>query len=377
MCGGACATKYLCLGLVAAPVLVVMFLIAAAARSWRRVGQWALAAALCVLPLSPWLIRNGVNTGNPVFPLATNLLGRGHWLPEQTARWNAGHAPPTWDDKLVHLAAAAADSHGFGLTLPLTAALAAAWMSIRRRTETLDRLCLGILVLQVGVWALTTHMPTRFLIPAAVPMAILAGGLLSKAAPRDSAAAPGGKKLLLPALALAIIVPNFIQAAQDYWLEGRALEMAAPAFHGQTTEAIANLGIKSPLYQSLRAGDRLLMVGDVRPFGFPAGTLYASVWEMDPLVRLARQGLDARQILTHLRRDYGVTHLWIHWGEIHRVRQTYGWWSEVTPGLVDRLVAAGARPIDLDVPGAALPRLEEGRPLIQLLEIRDVAFVDE
>ena len=52
-----------------------------------------MAAGLSIVLFSPWLIRNTIYTGNPVFPLATNLFGRGYWSAESQARFRAGHGP--------------------------------------------------------------------------------------------------------------------------------------------------------------------------------------------------------------------------------------------------------------------------------------------
>ena len=50
-------------------------------------------AAMTLLPFAPWLVRNAVYTGNPVFPLATSVFGRGHWSGKSQQRWNDGHGP--------------------------------------------------------------------------------------------------------------------------------------------------------------------------------------------------------------------------------------------------------------------------------------------
>jgi hypothetical protein len=374
LCGGACATKYLSLGLVAAPVLAVMLAMAAASRPPRALRHWLLACLLCLLPLAPWLVRNIVNTGNPVFPLATGLLGRAHWLPESTARWNAAHAAPAWADKPAHLAAAAGDVHGFGVALPVGALLAAVWILVRwRRAAPLDRACLGIGLLQVILWSLATHMPTRFLIPAIVPMAILAGGLLARLAPLPGGAGQPSRwrTALAAAVLLTSTVPNYLQSQHAYILEGEALLMDRPSLHGLRTDQVAKLSSSPVLQRALEAtpNSRLLEVGDVRPFMFPANTVYVSVWEMDPLVRLARQTDDPHEILRRLRQEYGITHLWVHWVEIGRLRRTYGWWDEITPAFIDSLIAAGATAIDLDSGEYRVPRLPDGRLAIQFLAV--------
>ncbi|MEL7087869.1 MAG: hypothetical protein AAGL98_05415, partial [Planctomycetota bacterium] len=52
---------------------------------------------LCVLvgsaALLPYLARNAVWTGNPVFPFALSTLGAGHWDAARAERWGAAHMP--------------------------------------------------------------------------------------------------------------------------------------------------------------------------------------------------------------------------------------------------------------------------------------------
>ena len=51
---------------------------------------YVVVAMLCV---SPWLIRNTVAVGNPVFPLMAKTLGQGHLDDGQIERFNIAHAP--------------------------------------------------------------------------------------------------------------------------------------------------------------------------------------------------------------------------------------------------------------------------------------------
>ena len=50
-----------------------------------------VATVVGAATLSPWLIRNAVWTGNPVFPLATSVLGTGHWDADLAERWDRAH----------------------------------------------------------------------------------------------------------------------------------------------------------------------------------------------------------------------------------------------------------------------------------------------
>lgn len=93
MGGGAFACKYTNL-LPAAFVGAVILLFsreekALARRIFNGVRNAALFSALVVLVCSPWLIRNVMTTGNPVYPLAYSIFGGDDWSGENAAFYSA------------------------------------------------------------------------------------------------------------------------------------------------------------------------------------------------------------------------------------------------------------------------------------------------
>ncbi len=68
-------------------------------RRWHALPAVTAIALLCY---APWAVRSMIDThrpgpggvGNPIFPIAGQTLGLGHWTPEQARQWNRGHAPP-------------------------------------------------------------------------------------------------------------------------------------------------------------------------------------------------------------------------------------------------------------------------------------------
>jgi hypothetical protein len=75
MAGFAGATKYN--GLLVIPLLAVapVWLAPPETRETQKVGLVLLFAAVALLPVAPWLIKNLLETGNPIFPLFNRLLG--------------------------------------------------------------------------------------------------------------------------------------------------------------------------------------------------------------------------------------------------------------------------------------------------------------
>src|SRR5208282_5961909 len=54
----------------------------------------ALFILCAIVTLSPWLIRNQIWAGNPVFPEAMKWLGQGHFSDVQVQRWHLAHELP-------------------------------------------------------------------------------------------------------------------------------------------------------------------------------------------------------------------------------------------------------------------------------------------
>ena len=247
------------------------------------------------------------------------------------------------------------------------------------RIDPLDRVCAAILLLQVLAWMLATHMAVRFLVPVLVPMAIVASGFtdwLGQAPPRrlePQRSRPFAlalfRRIGAVSILLLVVATNLVGAWRLYCKEPFAFsgETGAPvSLNGFRPDELDRISGSGGISSHLTAGSLVLMVGDVRPFGFPAETLYATVWDPDPLVQIVRQTREPREIIRRLQ-AMNVTHVWVHWAEIRRVRKTYGWWKEITKGLIDSLIAAGAKEVDLR--GAGVPNSDSwpGQAAVQML----------
>jgi len=392
MLGAACAAKYLSVALVAAPVLAVMTV--AGVRNVRRLGHVVIAAVAATVLLAPWLIRNTAATGNPVFPLATTVFGRGHFSAELQQRWIDGHAPdmlsagnrrpvptppgyeaPKPVGKLVSLYYELLRNQLFGqIPLLLAGVGICVVLAQTRSPDWFAAAMAGVLVIQVALWATLTWMPGRFLTPALVPICLLGGGLLARLSrvqvnPLRRGAAVAAAPDRGP-WGLAVAAAAFLAAA------GINLFTAYSAF-GEYTGGLAGgngtpgeqLTSSRHLSQFYQDGERpivfpdrprFLLLGQAQPFYYPPGSTYATVFDRNPLTAMIREGLDGKQILQRLR-DRGITHVWVDWAEIWRLAGSYGFDAELSEELLERfaanqppdlavlreLIAAGARPLDL------------------------------
>ncbi len=133
MIGLAIGCKYLALAFVLFPILA--FILAQGfirlAQFPRALAETALVGAVALAATSPWLIRNAINTRNPVYPLLYRAFDGRHWSPQQDAKFEKAHR--TEDGNLFDLMPAFAarfwrfalwrDQPGGGMGNPPAAAL--------------------------------------------------------------------------------------------------------------------------------------------------------------------------------------------------------------------------------------------------------------
>ncbi len=95
--GLALGVKYTAALLVAAPLtLWMLFALVSPRIAPKEVGKRLVVfAALAVLCFSPWMVRNIISTGNPVYPLLYKVFGGRNWDAKKNARWTHAHSPHT------------------------------------------------------------------------------------------------------------------------------------------------------------------------------------------------------------------------------------------------------------------------------------------
>ncbi len=310
-----------------------------------RLRDWAwvsLGGAFAgVIMLLPWLVRNAAMTGNPVFPLATGLLGEGYWTGAQAARFAAAHAfDGTLPERLSLLifadpdapagANAVARYRGISNTQWLLAFPAAGAGLIvllaRARTRAIGvGLTLGLL-LQIIAWLAFTHLQSRFLVPCLLLLAPAIG--IGAASLRRIEFGRGVALLqsrfllpclllLAPVIGIAVVSTRrvglvlgvavlslqslalFSLYAEERGGEPNGLLGAPPAVFmggGYTPE----MGAFSPVAfvnHELPADAVVLLVGDATPLYVRNPVVYATVWDTPPVLGLADGSVHADFVL--------------------------------------------------------------------------------
>jgi hypothetical protein len=248
MAGFACGAK-----LTAGPVLLIGIPLAwlIASRSFKRV---AIASALLILialaVFSPWMARTAAWAGNPVFPEAQNVLGRGRFTVDQSQRWARAHAPTESQRSISGRLAALRDQvlldWRFGyIILPL--AVVAAVMT-RQRAQT--RMLAAMLVVLLIFWLTMTHLQGRFFV-LAIPIAAL---LIAQ--------------LDAPRLRIAAVTLVALQAMISLSLIFAKLAPTVAVFRDASGFGITNLDfmVLPETTEAIAAGVPLDLVGDAKAF---------------------------------------------------------------------------------------------------------------
>lgn len=347
VCSGlACGCKYTAIPLTVAPIALAIVLGLGGGLRQRAVSLLLYLVAT-LLPFSPWLIKNALMTGNPVFPLANNYF-RAYpqgWGEEECGGWDRGHAIAETDRGLGarllalwrHVPMDA--KQRFGPAIILLALIGLVGRPVNRA----DFILLTVLFAQVLAWLFTTHLYARFAVPFLMPLSILAGRAIQGGGIRRRTWLVAG--ILLPGGAW-----NLFFNARLYATEAPVGAPASFIYNGE----LPGLEYFAAINHELPETAKVLMIGDARAFYVKREVDYCVVFNRNPFSEAVERANNTGDILQWLRAR-GYSQVLVHWNEIARLTRTYGFSPFVTPELFDRLTAAGLKRLHEfrhpDVPG--------------------------
>ena len=279
--------------------------------------------------MAPWLAKNVVDTGNPVYPLAYKVFGARHWDPDRDAKWSAAHGPkPVEARAFVQSVVDVAGRSDW--QSPLYAALAP--LAFLRPGSRRSSVWLAVFSAYLFLtWWLLTHRLDRFWLPILPPLAILAG--------------LGGdwvrSRLWVALLSVVMGVSIMVNAVYS---------STALAGLNEWTGDLVGLRTGVPrmlnpplvrLDAELPAGAKPLLVGQAAVFHLNRPIVYNTVFNNETIETIAK-GRTPDQIRDELRR-LSVTHIYVDWFEVERYRSpgNYGFTKFVEPQVFARLVQAG------------------------------------
>lgn len=301
--------------------------------SLARRAQYLLVFGLAALAaFSPWLIRNAAFTGNPVYPFAYAWFGGAAWSEEQAVQWERGHRVAEERSSVAGRVGIVVDelltSSMYG---PLLFVLGLAGIGLgRTRLAVMPALWLALVV--TG-WAVLTHMPGRFAMPAIIPLAYLAG--MAAGSPRRARSprqAIVTMLVVVAALYNSYTIAGLLAEHERWWARWGVPLRQLP---GMTAGWVA----AHPLRERIPADGRVWLVGDARAFYLPSSVRYTVVFNRDPWLEAVRDATPAAAV--EWLRTQNVTHVVFSWDEIRRLRGSYGFADWVTPAWAAALASAG------------------------------------
>lgn len=364
LAGSAMACKY------PGAVSVVVPLLAMSACAWARSpggaaaeNRWRLPLAIgagVLVTVGPWLIKNAVETGNPVYPLMYTVFGGRDWDAVLNAKWRAGHQPGSFDPMtLVNLVCDVVVRNDW--VNPLLFALAPlAWFNRQSRSN-VKRLWLYVGYLIATVWLLT-HRIDRFWVPLTPVAALLAGGGAAWCFSTRRHGTWVVALRLIAGLSLVAVIPfnlafnlSPLGGYNAYLLD---LDLAGAQVVNLTAPELVYLN------EHLPAGSKVLSVGDAELFEARFPVVYNTVFDHSIFEQWCAGESGAEPATERRLRDVaairetlaanGITHVYVNWFEILRYRApgSYGYTDFVTPRRFARLQRLGVLGAEWRIPSA-------------------------
>lgn len=341
--GAACGAKLTAVLFLGVPACLALLAVTPLRQVWKPA---LLGLVVGLLMLAPWMVRNAVDSGNPVFPFAAGLFknaegGTGHWSAEQVARFASSHrfSGSVWER--LQMAVLASPDPGnpkvevkrgmtneqwgwFFYMVPLAVlGLLPRWQGLPRGARAGVVLLLGAVVVQLGLWLFTTHIQARFLLPVLPAAAVLVGLSIALVEAHNLR---GGAVIMLVG-AQAFFSYNTL-AAQNRTSKGGSIplygvtmgasERTGEVFARGTPALLETLSPEQWTNLSLKAGTRLLLVGDAAPLYFRNPAAYATTWDVNPMVRALASAPGNPDGVSEYLRAQGYDFVLLNLGEVAR-----------------------------------------------------------
>lgn len=358
--GSACMVKPTALLFVGVPCGIALL-------AWIPRRGWASAivcgAAAGLLALIPYLVRNWMASGNPVFPYLHDVFGNGHWTAEQFTRFAGGHHfTGSWLDRLGLMVLpdmndpAGARHRGllhpqYAWLFPLTA-IAIAGLVARKDLRRALWVLPVILLVQLVLWLAATHIQARFLLPLMVPACVAVGVVTCGAVWKRERVERVGAVVIAAAAVWGAVYSIIHMREALPASPSSVMANGGDSFHGLSlrsidwtketrddrVKALRDLGPTAFVNQLWGEGalgsGKVYLLGDSTPFYFAAPVLYHTTWDTSPIGAAIRDFPAQPRWWTRGLRDRGVTSVLINFSEVERLRRS-GWYDPaVTPEVL-------------------------------------------
>ncbi len=338
-----------------APTIGLLLLTGLERRVWMRAAALGALAGLAMVV--PCFIRNALAGGNPIFPAGAAWFGRAHWSAEQVARFASAHQEsstlPERIGLLLAFFGARAGQQPRGVfheqwhaLFPVGVAalvVAGLWRPLAGPAR---GLAIGLGV-SLAWWLFFSHCQSRFLLPAAVPLAVATGLCVGRLADlwqrrlepnpqRLAMIVVGAFPLVLAAASVRIFLgqhragegasgfPNYFLAEGSGYRSGERLRGQLPTLGAQDREAIL-AAIDSEAFVNVTIPDRkVYLIGGATPFYYTPSLMHHTTWDPSPLAMAIRAARDQPALWSENLRSRGIEFVLIDFMELSRLERD-GW----------------------------------------------------
>ncbi len=356
MAGSAAACKYPAVLTVVIPAGLACLAIAfrrntsPASPAKQTVIAAVLFSAGVLSAFGPWLLKNLIETGNPVYPLLYSVFGGESFDAQTNARWAAAHGPPK--ELLEHPAQILPDLwknlRDVAVTSDWQSSLVFGLAPLSLLAWNRTRWLWAFAAWQFFTWLWATHRIDRFWVPMLPVLSVLGG--IGASAVRDalerwrttsgspapqlfSTLAAGAVALSLLSNLVVVLSPLAGNNAYFSSLD-EARKQARPLSARVLDEA------------RLPRGAKVLFVGEANVFDIEPPYLYNTVFDDSLLLGLILDDsgtLRSREELKAAFANHQITHVLVQWSEIVRYRLpgSYGFPDPIHPRLFEQLRHTG------------------------------------
>lgn len=333
--GVACGVKPTAL-FFAAPPVGLLLLAVCGSGGWKKGAAATMGAVIAGgVALAPWMLRNYVACGNPVFPYLHGVFGEAHWTAEQFARFaSAHHFDGSWMDRARLLAFADANDpaglrhrglmHSQWSVFPFAVLGALGVCATAGWRRVVVWALVGGVVLQIAAWLAVTHLQSRFLLPLVVP-----GGVLIGVAAAWLGRGSWARARLATAAVLLVGLYQSVRTLDQFWSErgGQPNVGLTVGPQGLVQSEIRDDARKD----AFARGEVVYLFGDSTPFYVPGPVLYHTTWDTLRPKDASGSAGDALDELERVLRGRGVSGIMVNPMELTRLSGT-GWYDPaVTP----------------------------------------------
>jgi 4-amino-4-deoxy-L-arabinose transferase-like glycosyltransferase len=339
--GAAMATKWTAIPVVLFPAAILS--------AFRRKFQiLPLFGLLAIAVVVPWLVKNWLLAGNPVYPLFHQWFPSSYWSTTQAAVFSGKHYATfgwgtvgqfvllLWNYSFVEAGAVPL----LLMTTPLILLIPRLERGAKRVGWLVAAACAG--------WFCFTFRPWRFLFPA-FGMAAVAGAFAMEKLGREASV-----RLALRIAVGFVLLASLATLALNDLVDAENTERLPPQMDflqyalGQFTrdEFVARMGkgVLEPIVwmnENLPSGAKVLYVGEGRVYYAKHPVLWSTAFDQPPLTAMSNEAKTAEELVAALRAK-GVTYVYVNFSELSRLQHSYDYMLDANWDLIQNTLRHNA-----------------------------------